>query len=224
MERKHGIEGGSASAYHPKRRRVVDGVYDDIDQRGMVGGGYGEDFDDGVCKGGSLNDDGDVFDGSDVSETEDKSDTDDESNTDDETDADEDDPLDYKDPDNWYETRDKDAAFNFILSYLPEHLKKTDESSLHEAQKTFREYYETFVLFCRNLTRNKTHKKIMTTVKELMNRNESEKFSFKEALKEGIRQRKFLLDSMLKEVAVDDEEATDEDAESTEEVEMDNVY
>ena len=57
-----------------------------------------------------------------------------------------------------------------------------------------------------------------------MNRNESEKFSFKEALKEGIRQRKFLLDSMLKEVPADDEEATDEDAESTEEEEMDNVY
>ena len=225
MERKHGIEGGSASAYHPKRRRVVDGVYDDIDQRGMVGGGYGEDVDDGVRKGDSLNDDDDIFDGSDVSEAEDKSDTDDESNSDDETDTGvEDDPLDYKDPDNWYETRDKDAAFNFILSYLPEHLKKTDESSLPEAQKTFREYYETFVLFCRNLRRNKTHKKIMTTVKELMNRNESEKFSFKEALKEGIRQRKFLLDSMMKEVAVDDEEATDEDAESTEEEEMDNVY
>ena len=64
----------------------------------------------------------------------------------------------------------------------------------------------------------------MTTVKELMNRNESEKFSFKEALKEGIRQRKFLLDSMLKEVPADDEEATDEGAESTEEEEMDNVY
>ena len=57
-----------------------------------------------------------------------------------------------------------------------------------------------------------------------MNRNESEKFSFKEALKEGVRQRKFLLDSMLKEVAADDEESTDEGAESTEEEEMDNVY
>ena len=225
MERKHGVEVGSVSARHPKRSRVDDGVYDDIEQRGMVGGGYGDDVDDGVRKGGSLNDGDDIFDGSDVSEVEDKSDTDDESNTDDETDADEDDPLDYKDPDNWYETRDKDAAFNFILSFLPEHLKKIDESSLPEAQKTFREHYETFVLFCRNLRRNKTHKKIMTTVKELMNRNESEKFSFKEALKEGIRQRKFLLDSMMKEVAVDDEEATDEDAESTEEEEeMDNVY
>merc|ERR1712102_179820 len=183
----------------------------------MVGGGYGEDVDDCVRKGASLNADEDIFDGSDVS------------NSGDESDADEDDPLDYKDPDNWYETRDKDAAFNFILSFLPEHLKKIDESSLPESQKTFREYYEMFVLFCRNLRRNKTHKKIMTTVKELMNRNESEKFSFKEALKEGIRQRKFLLDSMLKEIAVDDEEATDEDDECTEEEEeeeeeMDNVY
>ena len=224
MERKHGVEVGSVSARHPKRSRVDDGVYDDIEQRGMVGGGYGDDVDDGVRKGASLNDDEDIFDGSDVSEAEDKSDNDDESNSGDESDADEDDPLDYKDPDNWYETRDKDAAFNFILSFLPEHLKKIDESSLPEAQKTFREYYETFVLFCRNLRRNKTHKKIMTTVKELMNRNESEKFSFKEALKEGIRQRKFLLDSMLKEVPADDEEATDEGAESTEEEEMDNVY
>ena len=225
MDRKHGIEGGSVSARHPKRSRVVDGVYDDIDQRGMIGGGYGEDVDDGVRKGDSLNDDGDIFDGSDVSEAEDKSDDDDDSNTDDESDAGvEDDPLDYKDPDNWYETRDKDAAFKFILHYLSEDLKNDDEAPLHETRKLFREKYETFVLFCRNLRRNKTHKKIMTTVKELMNRNESEKFSFKEALKEGIRQRKFLLDSMLKEVAVDDEEATDEDAESTEEEEMDNVY
>ena len=62
----------------------------------------------------------------------------------------------------------------------------------------------------------------MTTVKELMNRNESEKFSFKEALKEGIRQRKFLLDSMLSEVPTDDEDATDDAAESTAEVEMDS--
>ena len=56
-----------------------------------------------------------------------------------------------------------------------------------------------------------------------MNRNESEKFSFKEALKEGIRQRKFLLDSMLPEVPTDDEDATDEGAESTEEVEMGSI-
>ena len=82
MERKHGIEAGSASAYHPKRRRVVDGVYDDIDQIGMVGGGYGEDVDDGVRKGGSLNGGDDIFDGSDVSEVEDKSDTDDDRSAD----------------------------------------------------------------------------------------------------------------------------------------------
>ena len=87
-ERKHGIEVGSASVHHPKRRRMVDGVYDDIEQRGMIGGGgYGEDVDDGVCKGGSLNDDGDIFDDSDESEVEDKSDNADESDSDDETDA-----------------------------------------------------------------------------------------------------------------------------------------
>ena len=64
----------------------------------------------------------------------------------------------------------------------------------------------------------------MATVKDLMNRNESEKYSFKEALKEGIHQRKFLLDSMLPEQDTDDEDITYDAAESTEEeVEMNSI-
>ena len=44
----------------------------------------------------------------------------------------------HKDPDNWYETRDKDAAFKFILHYLLEDLKKDDEAPLHETRRLFR--------------------------------------------------------------------------------------
>ena len=60
----------------------------------------------------------------------------------------------------------------------------------------------------------------MATVKDLMNRKDSEKYSFKEALKEGIHQRKFLLDSMLPEQDTYDDDITYDAAESTEEEEM----
>merc|ERR1712102_15599 len=61
-------------ARHPKRRRMIDGVYDDIGQRGMTCGGYGDrehdrdDVDDGVREGASVKDDGDIFDEPDESE------------------------------------------------------------------------------------------------------------------------------------------------------------
>ena len=188
--------------------------------KGQIGGGYAD------LDGDALSDAASSVDASSLNDMDDTlsddGDEDSEDEDDDEGDDEEDDPLDYKDPDDWYETRDKDAAFKFILNQLCQDLNNNLDITQREVRKMFREYYENFVLFCRNLRRNKTHKKIMATVKDLMNRNENEKYSFKEALKEGIHQRKFLLDSMLPEQDTDDEDGTNDTVETTEEEEMDS--
>ena len=68
------------------------------------------------------------------------------------------------------------------------------EGSSSDVNKLFRDYYRDFVLFCRSLRRNKIHKTIMATVRNLMNTKEDEKLSFREGLEEGIKKRQYLLD------------------------------
>lgn len=116
---------------------------------------------------------------------------------DDESDEDYDDPMDSKDPVGSWSSADTDP-FKFIRGYMKRDMKNDgNEGSPSDVNKLFRDYYRYFVLFCRNLRRNKDHKMIMATVNDLMNRNEREKYSFEEALKEGIRQRKFILDGLF---------------------------
>merc|ERR1712102_232190 len=169
---------------------MIDGDYDVIGQRG---GGYGDrdddrdDVDDGVREGD--------YDASDEAEVEDTSDNDDASDTDDESDDDvEDDPMGYKDPVGSMSQSTK-GPFEFIMTYMKQDVEDDGiELSPNDVNKLFRYYYRDFVLFCRSLRRNKIHKMIMSPVRNLMNTNEDEKWSFREALEEGIKKRKYLLD------------------------------
>ena len=219
LHRKQDVDGSDSSvtsgvpARHPKRRRMIDGDYDDIGQRG---GGYGDrdhdldDVDDGVREGGS--DEADESEAEDTGDNDDASDADDESSDDDV----EDDPMDYKDPVGSMSQSTK-HPFEFIMTYMKQDVEDDGiELSPNDVNKLFRDYYRDFVLFCRSLRRNKIHKMIMSTVRNLMNTNEDEKWSFREALEEGIKKRKYLLDgkyqSWIKATDTDDILSDEEEA------------
>ena len=126
---------------------------------------------------------------------EDGTDTDPGSDSSDEDDSmvDDDEDLDDKALVNTHDNTDD--VFNDVLTQTYKDMNSNEELTHKELKKAFRETYKSLVMFTRRLRKSHTHKQIMKTVNEVKER--AGDFSFIEALEEGVRLRRLLLDDMV---------------------------
>ena len=103
---------------------------------------------------------------------------------------------------------DSDKAFDNILQEARNQLDEEEEPSNEQYKRIFRQLYKKYVLFYKLLRKSETHRKIMATVNEVKERDGD--FDFEEALVEGVRLRRKLLDSMVPALEDDDEDDNEE--------------
>ena len=102
---------------------------------------------------------------------------------------------------------DENEVFDRLLHTINSNDDNNDETAkpnLKERQKMFREKYAEFLIWLYRLKRNSIHKKIMQTVKELM--DGPLEYDREEAIHAAIQQRKFLLDGVYWDRARDDDD------------------
>ena len=102
---------------------------------------------------------------------------------------------------------DENEVFDRLLHTINSNDDNNDETAkpnLKERQKMFREKYAEFLIWLYRLKRNSIHKKIMETVKELM--DGPLEYDREEAIHAAIQQRKFLLDGVYWDRARDDDD------------------
>ena len=99
-----------------------------------------------------------------------------------------------------------DAVFEHILDEARDKLNQDEDPTDELFRDLFRREYRKHVILFRHMRKSATHKKIMATVNEVKQRDGD--FEFNEALDEGIRLRRKLLDRMVPslESESDDEE------------------
>ena len=106
------------------------------------------------------------------------------------------------------EKSDTDIAFDYILDEAREKLNQAENPTDELFRHIFRSEYRRYVILLRHLRKSETHKKIMATVKDVKYRDGD--FEYNEALDEGIRLRRKLLDRMVPSLASETDDEEDE--------------
>ena len=112
------------------------------------------------------------------------------------------------DSENDDEKSDTDIAFDYILDEAREKLNQAENPTDELFRHLFRGEYRRYVILLRHLRKSETHKKIMATVKEVKYRDGD--FEYNEALDEGIRLRRKLLDRMVPSLSSETDDEEDE--------------
>ena len=101
-----------------------------------------------------------------------------------------------------------DAVFEHILDEARDKLNQAEDPTDELFRDLFRREYRKHVILFRHMRKSATHKKIMATVNEVKQRDGD--FEFNEALDEGIRLRRKLLDRMVPSLASDTDDEDNE--------------
>lgn len=161
----------------------------------QCGGGYGDDV--------SINDEESVND-EDVDESSSSDESDNDTSVADESDESCEHSNDFVE-----QATPKEDIFDLILEQAQELVADTeDKATQKDLQRAFRRIYKDLILKKQLLNKSKHHKRIMKTVKEVRDRHED--FSFEEALDEGLRLRRRMLDEMVP-AQSDSQDDTDDD-------------